>query len=78
MESEKMQGTATNVHLVVEDLRLARFGLGDQGLIENIKDILADFLELGLNLLAVIADGGNVFFSSLRLLLLLDRGDNAP
>lgn len=73
-----MLGTATNVHLVVEDLGLARFSLGNQGLIKNIKDILADFLELGLNLLAVIADGGNVFFGSLRLLLLLDRGDNAP
>lgn len=67
-----------NVHLVVEDLGLSRLGLGDQGLIKDVKDILADLLELGLDLLAVIADGGNVLLGSLGLLLLLDRGDDAP
>ena len=63
---------------MVEDLGLAGFGLGNQGLIENVKNILADLLELGLNLLAVIADGGNMLLGSLRLLLLFDRGDDAP
>lgn len=67
-----------NVHLVVEDLGLSRLGLGDQGLVKDVKDILADLLELGLDLLAVIADGGNVLLGSLGLLLLLDRGDDAP
>ena len=72
------QGIGANVHLVVEDLGLSGLGLGDQGLIKDVKDILADLLELGLDLLAVITDGGNVLLGSLGLLLLLDRGDNAP
>ena len=63
---------------MVEDLGLSGLGLGDQGLIKDVKDILADLLELGLDLLAVIADGGNMLLGSLGLLLLLDRGDDAP
>jgi hypothetical protein len=65
-------------HLVVEDLGLARLGLGDEGLVEDVEDILADLLELGLDLLAVVADGANVLLGALGLLLLLDRGDDAP
>jgi hypothetical protein len=57
---------------VVEDLRLARFGLWDQGLIQDIKNILADLLEFGLDLLTVVTDGRNVLVGTLRLLLLLD------
>jgi hypothetical protein len=49
-----------DAHLVVEDLGLARLGFGDEGLVEDIEDILADFLELGLDLLAVFADGADV------------------
>jgi hypothetical protein len=63
---------------VVEDLGLARSGVGDEGLVQNVKDILADLLQLGLNLVAVFADGGNVLVGTLGLLLLLDRGDDAP
>ena len=63
---------------MVEDLALARLGLGDQGVIEDVEDILADLLELGLDLLAVVADDGNVLVGTLLLLLLLDRGDDAP
>ena len=66
------------LHLVVEDLGLSRLGLWNQGLVKNVEDILADLLELGFNLLAVIADGGNVLLGSLGLLLLLDGGDDAP
>jgi hypothetical protein len=69
---------AANVHLVIKDLGLARLGLWDQGLIENVEDILADLLELGLDLLTIIADGRDVLLGALGLLLLLDRGDNAP
>jgi hypothetical protein len=57
---------------VVEDLGLARLGLWDQGLIQDIKDILANFLEFGLNLLAVGSDGLNMLIGALGLLLLLD------
>jgi hypothetical protein len=65
-------------HLVVEDLGLARLGLGDKGLVEDVEDILADLLELGLDLLTVVADGTDVLLRALGLLLLLDRGDDAP
>jgi hypothetical protein len=65
-------------HLVVEDLGLARLGLGDKGVIEDIEDILADLLELGLDLLAVVADGADVLLGALGLFLLLDRRDDAP
>ena len=58
---------------MVEDLGLSRFGLWDQGLVEDIENILADLLELGLNLLAVITDGSNVLVGAFRLLLLFDR-----
>lgn len=67
-----------NIHLMVENLGLASLGLGDQALVENVEDILADRLEFGLNLLAVIADGADVLVGALRLLFLLDRGDDAP
>jgi hypothetical protein len=63
---------------VVKDLALARLGLGNQRVIKDIKDILADLLKLRLNLLAVVADDGNVLVRALLLLLLLDRRDDAP
>lgn len=66
------------IHLVVEDLRLARFGLGDQRVIKHIEDVLADFLELGLDLLAVLANSANMLIGPLGLLFLLDGGDYTP
>lgn len=63
---------------MVEDLALARLGLGDEGVVKDVEDILADLLELCLDLLAVVADDGNVLVGTLLLLLLLDRGDDAP
>lgn len=65
-------------HLVVEDLGLARLGLGNEGVVEDVENILADLLELGLNLLSVVTDGADVLLGALGLLLLLDRGDDAP
>jgi hypothetical protein len=67
-----------NSHLVVEDLGLAGLGLGNQGLVQDVQDILADLLQLGLDLLAVVADDSDVLLGALRLLLLLDGGDDAP
>jgi len=63
---------------VVKDLRLSRLGLGDQGLVQDVEDILADLLELGFDLLAVIADSRNMLVCALGLLFLFDRGDDAP
>jgi len=66
------------LHLVVEDLGLASLGLGDQSIVEDIEDILADLLELGLDLLAVVADGGDVLVRAFGFLLLLNGGDDSP
>jgi hypothetical protein len=65
-------------HLVIENFGLSGLGLWDQRLIQDIKNILAHFLEFGLDLLTVITDGRNVLVGTLRLFLLLDRGDYAP
>lgn len=63
---------------MVEDLGLARSGVGDQAIAENIKNILADLLKLSLDLLAVLLDGRDVLLRTLGLLLLLDGGDDTP
>lgn len=63
---------------MVKDLRLARSGIGDERLVKNVEDILADLLQLGLDLVAVLADGGDMLVGTLGLLLLLDRRDDAP
>jgi hypothetical protein len=63
---------------VVEDFGLSRLSLWDQGLIQDIEDILADLLELGLDLLTVVADSRNMLIGTLGLFLLLDRRDYAP
>ena len=70
--------TRLDAHLVVKDLGLARLGLGDEALVKDVQNILADLLKLGLNLLTVVADSANVLLRALGLLLLLDRGDDAP
>lgn len=70
--------TPYHVHLVVKYLRLSRLGLGDEGLVQNIQNILAHTLELGLNLLTVITDCSDMFVGALGFLFLLDRGDDAP
>ena len=57
---------------MVEHLGLSRLGLWDQGLVQDVEDILADLLEFGLDLLTVVPDGRNMFVGALRLLLLLD------
>ena len=66
------------IHLVIEDLRLSGLCLGNQVLIENVQNILADLLKLGLDLLAIVADSSNMLICTLGLLFLLDRRDNAP
>ena len=63
---------------MVEDLGLSRLSFWDQGLIQDVEDILADLLQFGLDLLTVITDGGNVLIGTLGLLFLFDRGDDAP
>lgn len=45
---------------MVEDLALAGLRLGDEALVEDVQNILADLLKLGLDLLAVVADDVDV------------------
>ena len=67
-----------NAHLVVEDFGLAALSGWDEVLVENLEDVLTDLSELGLDLLAVLLDKGDLLLVALGLLLLLDRGDDAP
>ena len=50
---------------MVKDFGLSRLGLWNQRLVKNVKNVLANLLELGLDLLAVFPDGTNVLVSSL-------------
>lgn len=67
-----------HLHLVVENLGLAGLGLGDKRVVEDLEDILADFLQLALDLLPVLTDESHVLLRALGLLLLLDGRDDAP
>lgn len=67
-----------DVHLMVEDLGLAARGRGDQVLVQNLQDVIADLGKLGLDLLAVLLDQSDLGLVALRFLLLLDRGDDSP
>jgi len=60
------------LHLVVEDLGLASLGLGDQSFVEDIEDVLADFLELCFDLLTVVSDGSDVLVRAFGFLLLFN------
>lgn len=60
-----LRGAEADIHLVVENLGFASLGLGDQALVEDIEDILADLLEFGLDLLTVVANGANVLIGAL-------------
>ena len=63
---------------MVEDLGLAALGRGDEVLVKNGKDVLADLGELGLDLLAVLLDESDLLLVALGLLLLLNGGDDSP
>ena len=63
---------------MVEDLGLSGLGGWDQVLVKNVKDILADLGELGLDLLTVLLDESDLAGVALGLLLLLDGGDDSP
>ena len=51
---------AVTLHLVVEDFGFASGGGGNQVLVKNLEDILADFGELRLDLLPVALDHGDL------------------
>lgn len=63
---------------MVENLGLARLGLGDERLVKHVQDVLAHPLKLRLNLLAVVTNGGNMLIGALGLFLLLNGRDDSP
>ena len=63
---------------MVEDLGLSGLSGGDQVLVQDGEDVLADLGKLGLDLLPVSLDHGNLSLVALGLLLLLDGGDDSP
>jgi len=70
--------TCVDVHLVVEDLRLAALRRWNQVLVQNLEDVLADLAELVLDLLTVLLDELHLLLVALRLLLLFNAGNDAP
>lgn len=65
-------------HLVVEHLGFTRSSAGDEVLVKDLEDVLADLGKLGLDLLSVSLDHGDLSLVSLALFLLLDGGDDSP
>lgn len=63
---------------MIEDLGLARLGRGDKVLVEDLEDVVADLGKLGLDLLSVLLDQGDLGRVALGLLLLLDGSDYSP
>lgn len=63
---------------MVEDLGFTALGRGDQVLVEDLKDIIADLGQLGFDLLAVFLDEADLGLIPLGLLLLLNGGDDSP
>ena len=62
------------LHLVEEDLGFLGSGVGDEGLLDDTEDVIADVDELGLDLGLVVLDDGHLVGIS----LLLDGGNDAP
>lgn len=63
---------------MVEDLGLAARSRGNQVLVQNVQNVIADLSKLGLDLLAVLLDQSDLGLVALRFLLLLDRGNDSP
>mmetsp|Transcript_35137 Transcript_35137/g.52128 ORF Transcript_35137/g.52128 Transcript_35137/m.52128 type:complete len:280 (-) Transcript_35137:26-865(-) len=66
------------LHLLVEDLGFTTSGLGDQVLVQETQDGVADVLQLLLDFGAVLPGKLGVVLVALALLLLLDAGDDPP
>lgn len=68
----------TDSHLVVEDLALTSLSRGNEVLIENSEDIIADIGKFSFDLVSVRLDLFNLSSVAFGLLLLLDGGDDSP
>lgn len=76
--NHKTSGLMLSLHLVVENLRLARLRRGNQMFVKDFQDIFTDLGQLGLNLLTVLFDQSNLRFVAFRLLLLFNRSHDPP
>lgn len=63
---------------MVKDLGLARGSVGDERLVQNIENILADLLQLCFDLGTVFLNGRDVLVGTLGFFLLLNGRDDAP
>nr|POF02120.1 hypothetical protein CFP56_71808 [Quercus suber] len=75
---KKELNSSLALHLEVEDLGVAGGGGGDESGVKELEDSVADVGELRLDLGFVVPDHGHVVLVAAALLLLLDRGDDAP
>lgn len=66
------------IHLVIKDCGLASAGRRNQVLINDSKNVIADFRKLLFDLVSVIFDALYVLLIPLALLLLLDGGHDPP
>lgn len=62
------------LHFVVENLSFLGLRVGDEVVLDDVKDIRADILQLSLDLLLVLLDERGL----LGVTLLLDGGNNSP
>lgn len=69
---------AFHAHLMVEDLRFTAVSRGNQVLVENLEDVIADLGEFSLDLLAVLLDEGDLGLVALGLFFLFNGGDDSP
>ena len=69
---------AFHAHLMVEDLRFTAVSRGNQVLVENLEDVIADLGEFSFDLLAVLLDEGDLGLVALGLFFLFNGGDDSP
>lgn len=75
---KQIKGVCITLHLVVEHLSFALGGGGNQELLQESKNVVADIVQLGLDLFAVLLDLGNLGLVALAFFLLLDRRYDSP
>lgn len=66
------------LHFEEKDLGLVTDGVGHQGVLEQVKDVLANACQFSLNLLLVVLNLLYVFRVALDILLLLDGREDTP
>ena len=63
---------------MVENTRFTGVSRGNQVLLENLEDVIADLGQFGLDLLTVLLDKSDLGLVALGLFFLLNGGDDSP